>query len=273
MKFILKTKRKSSIQTICSTPKELKGIAKILVTDIVVALSYHTKKLLESEGVKNVQVIYPGIDLNRFKRFQKNPLKSKYNPENGPVVIFSGDYEFSDAHSVILNSLPEIFNRVPNLRFLFACRYKTPKGAEIEKDVRNRILDMGFSDSVLFLNEVSDMNQLLDMADIVTLPAGSALKKMDIPLTLLEAMALKKPIVISDVPPINEIMKGNVGFAVPHNDAEAYAKAIISLARNPDLRREMGEAGYEVVLRHFDIIKIADRYHQLYEKLESKNGY
>ena len=248
-------------------PKEFKGITEILVTDKVVALSYHTQKMLETEGVKNVRVIYPGIDPRRLMPLEENPLKARYNPQNGPVVFFSGDYEFSDAHTVILNSLPEIFDQVPNLRFLFACRYKTPKGEAIEKEVKTRILNMGLVDSVLFLNEVSDMNQVLDLTDIVTLPAGSSLKKMDIPLVLLEGMALKKPIVISDVPPINEIMKGEVGYAVPHNDAKAYARAIISLAQNPDLRRKMGEAGNEVIHRYFDINKIANQYHKLYEEL------
>src|SRR5690606_23067144 len=64
------------------------------------------------------------------------------------------------------------------------------------------------------------------------------------PLKPVEAMARGKPVVLSDLPALSELVGSDgAGMLVPPGDPEALAKAIAGLRDDPAKRREMGEAG------------------------------
>ena len=70
--------------------------------------------------------------------------------------------------------------------------------------------------------------------------------------TVLEAAAMRKPVVISDVPGIrNYVLDGVTGIIVPVNDAEAFRNAIIKLGNDPEYSRIMGENAYNFVKGRF----------------------
>jgi glycosyltransferase involved in cell wall biosynthesis len=62
------------------------------------------------------------------------------------------------------------------------------------------------------------------------------------PNSIVEAMANGKPIIASAVGGIPDMIDDDSGMLVPPGDARALAKAMIVLAKNPELRRQMGEA-------------------------------
>jgi glycosyltransferase involved in cell wall biosynthesis len=69
-------------------------------------------------------------------------------------------------------------------------------------------------------------------------------------MSLLEAMALGKPVVATDVGGVAEAVEaGKTGILVPVDGEEAFAEALLELVRDPVLARQLGEAGRE---RHRD---------------------
>jgi glycosyltransferase involved in cell wall biosynthesis len=69
---------------------------------------------------------------------------------------------------------------------------------------------------------------------------------------LLEAMACERPVVVARTPGMETyVQDGKTGILVPPGDSEAMAQAIGELLRDPDRRREMGEAGRRSVLESF----------------------
>jgi glycosyltransferase involved in cell wall biosynthesis len=70
------------------------------------------------------------------------------------------------------------------------------------------------------------------------------------PNSIVEAMANGKPIIASDVGGIPDMIDHDSGILVPPGDPRALAKAMIMLAKNPELRRQMGEAA----LRRYRIL-------------------
>jgi len=110
----------------------------------------------------------------------------------------------------------------------------------------------------------SDMQQVLSTCHIVVLPSyGEGL-----PRALLEAAAVGKPIVATDIPGCREIVHhGKNGLLVPPGDVEALYEALVRLILDQDLRRRMGRCGRKLVLDRFSdeiiIQQTLDVYHEL----------
>lgn len=95
----------------------------------------------------------------------------------------------------------------------------------------------------------NDMPQVFAQAHLVCLPSTYG---EGIPKVLIEAAACGRPIVTTDMPGCREIVRHGVnGLLVPPKDSIALADALQQLLENPDLRREMGAKGREMVVQEF----------------------
>jgi starch synthase len=70
------------------------------------------------------------------------------------------------------------------------------------------------------------------------------------PLKVFEAMAMRIPVVTTDIPQLALIV-GGAGVVVPEGDHAAMTAAIVRLLRDPDLRTQMGTTGRERVIEHY----------------------
>ncbi|MBK6848161.1 MAG: glycosyltransferase [Proteobacteria bacterium] len=182
------------------------------------------------------------------------------------VVLYPGDYQFSQAARVVAQAVP----RLPGaqVRFVFACRIKQPASLLVERELDAELRRDGVRARVSLLNEVPQMLELLAAADVCVLPAESLYAKMDLPLVLLEAMALELPIVVASGGPLEELGCGReVGAVIPPNDAAALAAALAALHAGPARRRTLGCAARAVVEAHFSIGAVSRQHEQLYREL------
>jgi glycosyltransferase involved in cell wall biosynthesis len=102
---------------------------------------------------------------------------------------------------------------------------------------------------VRWLGHVQDIRDVWRHADIFVLPARN---REGMPRALLEAAASARPLVVTDVPGCRHFVRDGVeGFVVPPENADALANALERLARDPDLRRRMGEAARLRLLHGF----------------------
>ena len=80
------------------------------------------------------------------------------------------------------------------------------------------------------------------------------------PKSLLEAASCGRAIVASDMPGCREVVvHGETGLLVPAQDVAALAKAIGTLARDPELRRRMGAAGRARAVAEFAEAAVAEQ--------------
>ncbi|GAB3882031.1 hypothetical protein GCM10027612_11990 [Microbispora bryophytorum subsp. camponoti] len=88
------------------------------------------------------------------------------------------------------------------------------------------------------------------------------------PLKPVEAMALGKPVVLSDLPALSELVGGEgAGLLVPPGDPAALAEGIAALRDDPERRRLMGEAGKAEVAAHRTWSSLARTYQGIYQSL------
>jgi glycosyltransferase involved in cell wall biosynthesis len=99
----------------------------------------------------------------------------------------------------------------------------------------------------------SDMHEVYSSASIVCLPSYAE----GVPRSLLEAAAMARAIVASDVPGCREIvLPGITGLLVPPRDGRALAGALSSLIADPVLCKQLGAAGRELVTREFSLQQV-----------------
>jgi glycosyltransferase involved in cell wall biosynthesis len=101
-----------------------------------------------------------------------------------------------------------------------------------------------------------DTNAIISAVDICILTS----KIEGLPVSLIEYGKHKKAVVCTAVGEIPNILTGENGCLVPSNDVDAFARALINLIENPELRKKMGENLFETIQNNFSEEKVIARY-------------
>ncbi len=116
-----------------------------------------------------------------------------------------------------------------------------------------------------YLGHISDVPGFLKDADLMVLPSY----REGMPTSILEAASCCLPCIASDVPGCREaIINGITGLLVPVRNHELIADAIIKLALNENLRREMGKNAREMVLKSFSQQLVLAKMLKIYENVQ-----
>jgi glycosyltransferase involved in cell wall biosynthesis len=117
------------------------------------------------------------------------------------------------------------------------------------------------------VGQVDDFSGLLNACDMLLFPVSRMVAKIDTPLTVLEGMAVGLPVIITDLSPLSEVFKADVGIATPLGDNEAFAEAVLELSADENRRRQMGQAGQSVVREHYNVQNMVQAHEELYDEL------
>ncbi|MGZ8191849.1 MAG: glycosyltransferase family 4 protein [Methylococcaceae bacterium] len=119
-------------------------------------------------------------------------------------------------------------------------------------------------DGVTYLGHVHDMHALLAKSDIVVLPSY----REGTPRILIEAAAMEKPIVCTDIAGcLGLVQEGVNGFLVPVKAIDMLAEKLRILISDSQLRRDFGRAGRQIVLSEFDEKKVLQKTFNVYQEL------
>ena len=115
---------------------------------------------------------------------------------------------------------------------------------------------------IRYLGLVKDMEQLYKKVHVGILPSY----REGLPKSLLEAASSGKPIITTDVPGCNEIVKNEFnGLIVPPKDSNELMKAMKKLILNKKLRISMGKKGRELIKKNFSNSKATKDIINLYQ--------
>jgi len=201
-----------------------------------------------------------GVNTELFK-----PSISDFPKERGTVsVLFAsrilrekGVFEFLEAAQILKD-------RGVKSKFLLAGDTYPGNPSSLSDDEIAKIKQEGV---VNYLGHVDNMKVLLAESDIVVLPSY----REGTPRILIEAAAMEKPIVATDIAGCAGIVEQGVnGLLVPVNDARGLAEAIEKLIMEPELRIKLGKAGREIVIREFDENLVLQKTLAVYEELSGE---
>jgi glycosyltransferase involved in cell wall biosynthesis len=182
--------------------------------------------------------------------------------DDGPIVLYPGDYEISRGAETVAAAAARILRAVPEATIVFACRPKT-RGAvaarvRVEADLaKERLLD-----KTRHVGEIDDMPALLAASSVIAFPVDDLYGKVDLPLVLLEALALGVPIVACTGGPLETLSAARL---VEPQDPDALADEVLRLLMSGAAAREAKVNGKALYERKFRPSAVAAAYDDLYE--------
>jgi len=260
---------KPVVQTVSSAPKSYSGVKWLTFADRVVVLSRDTRDGFLSAGVpaQRLRVIYPGVTVPETVDRTGAAVRKRYGLGRDPLVLYAGDYDFSQAARTSLEAAFQVCRQQTGVRFIFAGRIKNETSANVEQQLKARVAQAGLTDRIVFYNWLPDFLELLETVDLTVLPAESVYAKVPLPLTLLEAMARATPVVVADCGPLAELIVGDVGRLVRPQDADGLARTVLDIVRDERALLVMGEQARQLVKERFSVKRMADEYEHLYGEL------
>lgn len=206
----------------------------------IVFLSDYTKEKLISKGLnENNTILIPlGID----KTFLKAPkienvksIKKEINPENIPVIMYFTSPLTLRGTDTLVKAFAKVRKKIPS-KLIFLSRMDYGELSKEEKILKEIAKKEGISDSMEILSKYlnpEEIKEYLSAADIICLPFKIVIS--DVPVSILEAMAQKKPVISTNVVSIPEILKDN-GIIVEPNNPDQLFDSILRILNDEELK-------------------------------------
>jgi glycosyltransferase involved in cell wall biosynthesis len=208
------------------------------------------------------RVIWNGIDLDRLLKPHRDRAQARQAlglAETTPTLVTVCRLNKPRDFDTLLAGMAQIVQQRAAAQLLIVG--DGPLRAHVEALIAQHRL----TDHVRLLGLVRDVGEVLAAADIALLiTAGWE----GLPLSALEAMALGRPLVISDVGGNREaVLDGETGYVIPPQDRAAFVTAVLKLLNDPDQARCLGEAGAARMQQEFGLQRMADQVAKVYREL------
>jgi len=232
-------------------------------TDLTVAVSPYLKEWLVARGMRReqIEVVRNCVDLDDFHPAEPEPglLPSLGLEQGRPVVGTVGRLTPQKGIDWALSASRLVLESHPEAQFLFV------GGGPEEEALRRRAEHLGVEANVVFAGQRTDIPRLMAAFDVVIVPSRSEGGFSFVP---LEAMACRKPVICSDIPPfIDVIVSGKNGIIVPLDSVAELARAIVALLDDPDEARRLAQDGYDLVRREFALSVMQAHMVEIYERV------
>jgi glycosyltransferase involved in cell wall biosynthesis len=234
-----------------------------LSADTYVAISAATRRIAEQRGLGPLEVITIGVS-NEFFSIRRNPnahATVSAERKGRPVLITSGRLI---ARKGVAWFIAHVLPRLDALYVVVG------NGRDREK-IRNIAREAGVADRVLMFTEAdqAELFSLLSAADIFVMPNIPIPNDVEgFGIVAIEAAASGLPVVAARLEGIPDaVVDGVTGVLVEPKDAQAFADAIVELAKDEARRVEFGERARRYVESHNDWGAVIDRYRALFFRL------
>ena len=267
------------IQTVHGLPEPERGINKVKAliygmvarrstrryADRVVAVSNDIGRVLNAMlDESRVIVVRNSVDIPAgVGSGERERIRSECHiaPEH-LLIGTAGRFKPVKAYDHFLQAARIVADQLPNARFLIAG--DGPLRQELEELAKH----LGLADRVVFTGYRNDILAILASLDLFVMSS----RHEGIPVVLLEAMALSKPVVVTAVGGMVEVIESEKsGLLVEAGNPRELARACLRLLENPELRRRIAEEGARRVKTEFTRDQQCRRVVALYEQLMTKS--
>lgn len=234
-------------------------------SDHVFAVSEHVRasirypRPLRFLRMPPVETLYHGLDPSAVHRWASSDgVREELGVSpDAPLVGTVANFRAWKGHDILLAAAVRVKRVIPEVRFVLVGH------GPLESDIRRRARELRLDDTVIFTGARNDAPRVAGAFDVFALPSLSE----GLAIALIEAMALGRPAVVTRVGGLTEVVEHRKqGLVVNAGNPAALADSIVTLLHDPDLRRELGEAGRKRAEK-FDIRKALRRHEEVYAEL------
>ncbi len=230
-----------------------------LFTHKITAISQATKQaLIDFEFIygSRIDVIYNGIHPLEIDSEQAKTIQQEMNIGNHDIVF--GTIARLDPiknHKMMLNAFAKVLSEKPN------CKLIVVGDGELMDALQSQVKTLNIAESVIFTGYIAYPKNHLAVFNIFLLSSLSEGTSM----TLLEAMSLSKPCVVTNAGGNKEIvLHEETGLVTDNNDMEAFASAMLTLASERDQMQAYGKMAKQRFDCTFTNATMAESYERIY---------
>ena len=229
---------------------------------VVVPNSESGKSYLLNRGIEpsRIKVIYNGINLDRLTYDPKkvDQMRSEMNlPPDGKVVGIVARLHPAKDQFTFLKAAKLVLQAIPDARFAIV------GDGVLRTELENFAHELGITSETTFFGYQRDVGSYISTFDVACL---CSIDLEGCSNATLEAMALGKPVVITDVGGNRELVNdGKNGFLIPTQSAEILADRIITCINQPERSNKMGQQAKETIHTRFSLERMVNDYEELYE--------
>ena len=210
-----------------------------------------------TEKNKPYAVVSNGVNIQRYQPKAVGDFHDRFNiPKDSINIVYIGRLYPEKSIDTLIKAIPNIIKEYPNVHVMLAGT------GHVRPQLEKLVQKLGVQKNTTFLGLVSDEDKILayNAGDIFVSPSFAELEGM----TVLEAMACGKPIIIPDAE-MNaaKFFIDNNGFLFKTLDYVDLADKILKLITDTDLRKKMGEVSLEKS-KNYDIHKSVDLLEEAY---------
>jgi glycosyltransferase involved in cell wall biosynthesis len=254
--------------------------------DLIIAITENIRTSLIDSGISKERIMKVPIGINKSLY---NPLvtgheiRNKYKIDpNQPVLMYVGNLTKHKGLPVLILALNEIRKEFPNVRLFMVLnmpldRFKEPGKLDKDMDsiiyIKDKIQQYGLEDSIIPLGLLQNIYQFIAACDVFITPFFDTVGIADYPTSLLEAMAIGKPVIATKVGGIPEIIfNRSNGLLIEPNDTTELINAIKDLLTDRQKANEMGNQAAKLINTEFNIEAKAIEFEALYAKVMSNHS-
>jgi glycosyltransferase involved in cell wall biosynthesis len=236
------------------------------LSDRIIASGAAIRDLLMAGGVPAAKIVSvaAGVDLARFHTGVSGAAVRRELALQGPVIGTVARFAASKGYDVLLQAVPEILAQEPAAAFLWV------GDGPSRHVVQRHIAQAGLAATIRLPGFRDDVPELLAAMDVFVLPSV----KDGVPQVILQALAMRKPVVASAVGGIAEVIQHRrTGVLVPPRDPPALAAAVLQVLRQREQAAAWAEAGRQQVERHYRLEDMIDRTAAVYTAVLVERGW
>ncbi len=211
-----------------------------------------------TEKNKPSTVVSNGVNLDRYTQKEIGDFHKRFNiPKNAINIVYVGRLYPEKSIDTLIKAIPHIIEKYPNVHIMLA------GAGHVRPKLEKLVTSLKIEKYVTFLGLVSDEDKILayNAGDIFVSPSFAELEGM----TVLEAMACGKPIIVPDAE-MNaaKFFIDNNGFLFKTADHIDLADKILKLVTDPELRKKFGKTSLEKVKQyniHQSAVLLEEAYH------------
>jgi glycosyltransferase involved in cell wall biosynthesis len=256
------------VQTVASPPRSFERPERLFFGDVVVAQSAWTRRAIEQSydgsGMRAPRLVVipppvPELAIPTAEELAAVRARLELGP-NTRYLVYPGDLETSSGAETTAALALRLARSMPDVLTVFAYRRKSPAAAEVAARLAARLPGA----QTRFAENVPDILALLAGASAIVFPVDDLWGKVDLPIVLLEAMALGVPVIALDQGPLGDL-SGVV--KVPTLDPEAWQAEVEALLGDPERGRLIAARQREALDARHRSSSVARAYEDLYLEL------
>ena len=243
----------------------LNNVSKLCVT----SLDYANNSLIENIVKDNEKVIEipNGVNLDKFiLDTDINTLKTKYKLENKDIILFVGALDkahYFKGVEYLLSSLKLVLDQKKVNPFLVIVGE-----GELKNHYYKLSQKLGIEANVRFVGKLDDKKlvEYYKLSDLVILPSIN--KGEAFGLVLVEAMALSKPVIASNLPGVRTVVDDGInGFLVEPQNANELSSKIQCMFKEKKILKKMGKNGRKKVEEKYSWKNIVKKLENQYKEV------